>query len=464
MISIKYRAEIETKTLEYEYTETVEDNDAEGQKEEVGKYPFIYINGVQIENQSIKELKLFNNTMFPTLEMTFSDPTSVLLMNEFPVDDTILSLYKRSTSDGLMDIKMDFKITNFTTINGVSGDQVSFKLKAILNVDDLYLFNYESYEDTTYNILDELSKDMKLGFASNISNTNDKMKWINPGDYRQNFIADIIKNSYIDDTTYLFGYIDFYYNFNYIDINKQLNEDISQQMAINSNERMNGTENEYPNEPLPLILTNNKDAISTTMYISKYTINQDSTEINIDTGYRYRYSAYNKTDDQYRRYMLDSISDSGKGIVLKGNPFTTDGILYEESIGDEWMGKLDTYNVHENYLHSELQNKNNLKFLQKLKMTVKMGKPNYSLYRFQKLLVELYNFGKLEDSDEPHPELTPGSQDENKTKIINYLSGEWIITAINYTFTSKDSTIQELTLVKRELTEVYDFPRREDKK
>ena len=462
MIEIKYRAELTTLEFEYDYADNVGDEDADFQKDEIGKYPLIYINGVQVENSNISELTIHNNQMYPSLDMTFTDPTSHLMLDKYPVDDTIVSLYKKATSDGLMDIKMDFKIIKFSVINGVSGDKITLKINAIINIDKLYLFNFESYEDTSYNVLDTLASEMELGFASNIAGTSDDMKWINPGDYRLNFIDNIIKNSYIDDTTYLYGYIDFYYNFNYVDINKQLNSDISTQVTINDTEKIG---DDLKNDPIPLILSNHKDKKETTLYIDKYTINQDSTKINIDTGYRYRYSGYDKTEDKYSRYYIDSISEAGNnGIVLKGNPFTEDGILYEESIRDRWMGKLDTYNVHENYLHTELQNQNNLKFLQKLKMTIKMGKPNNALYRFQKVLVEIYNMGKMNTEEEQNAEPPKlGKEGGDDAKINNYLSGEWLITAINVTFTKKESNVQEITLVKRELTEEYTFPRREKK-
>ena len=465
MISIKYRAEIETLPLEYKYTETVDDKDAEGQTDAVGKDILLYINGVQIENQNIKLLKINNDTMFPTIEIEFTDPTSHLLMDKYPVDNTILSIYKKSTNEGIMDIKMDFKIINFKTNNGVSGNQISISLKGILNVDDLYLFNFESYEGSTYEVFDILSKKMKLGYASNIENTNDKMVWINPGGYRQSFIKDIIKKSYIDDTTFLFGYIDFYYNFNYVDINKQLNMDISEQNNIeDSSSAVKDVEEQKPS---PLILTNNEDKSSTNLYISKYTIKNDSTEINIDNGYRYKMTSYNKIEDKVNRYFLESISEGSdnNSITLKGNPFLEKDLLYEESINGKWMGKLDTYNVHENFLHTDIQNENNLKFLQKLKLSIKMGKPNYSLYRFQKILVELYNFGQIENEEEQNgKQPNPGEQGQYDSKIINRLSGEWLITAINFTFTRDEGNIQEITLVKRELTEEYNFPRREKKK
>ena len=329
MIEVKYRATLETTPLEYNYSGDVGDQAAEEQKEQVGKYPLIYIDGTQIENQNIKYLKLFNNKMFPTIEMEFSDPTSHLMMDHYPVDNTIVSLYKRSTSSGLMDIKMDFKITKFKMNNGVSGGQVSLKLTGVLNIDKLYLFNFESYEDSTYNIIDKLSKDMELGLVSNISSTNDAMKWINPGDYRKNFITELIQNSYIDDTTFLFGYIDFYYNFNYIDINKQLSSNISEQNNIDDNERIG---DELPNDPVALILSNNEDIVKTNMYISKYTIDNDSTLINLD-GYRYRYTDYDKSEDKVNSYFIESMSSSdNNSIVLMGNPFTKNNLLYDESI------------------------------------------------------------------------------------------------------------------------------------
>ena len=49
---------------------------------------------------------------------------------------------------------------------------------------------------------------------------------------------------------------------------------------------------------------------------------------------------------------------------------------------------------------------------------------------------------------------------QHDDKIIHKLSGEWLITSINMVFSKDDGVIQELTLVKRELTKEYTFPRR----
>jgi len=461
MINIKYRATIETKEITYDYSKDIANNAEEVKADNIGKFPMMYINGIQIDSKHIQKMIISNNKFLPNIYIEFVDTSQQLIMDKFPVDESIVSIFKKSTSSGVMDLKMDFKILNFKIINGVSGTSVTFKLYGILNADPLYLFHFEAYKDTTYNVLDKLSNDMKFGFVSNISNTNDEQSWINPGDFRLNFLKDIVSHSYIDDTTFLFGYIDFYYNFNYVDINKQLKSDISEQMNVGTQKELN---KDCDDNVTPLILTNIDDANSTNMFIDKYTVFQDSTEINIENGYRYRYSGYDKTEDHFKRYFLDSITDSDTGIVLKGNPYTTDGILYEESISEKWMGKFDTYNVHTNFLQSELYNENNLNFLQKLKIVIKLKKPNFTLYRFQKLLLELYNlkkFDTLEESNKQKDDIS--SIDYYDSKIIHALSGEWLITAINYKF-ENGANEQEITLVKRELTETYNFPRRKKNK
>jgi len=321
--------------------------------------------------------------------------------------------------------------------------------------------NFESFKGDSYKVLKKLSLEMGLGFASNINTTNDDMVWVNNANYRIEFMKDIVERSYIDDDTFLFGYLDYYYNFNFVDIEKQLKDDISEQMNMLDRQQVSKDEKE---NITPLILSNNPDQSSSNTKIDKYTLVNTSTKINLEYGYRHVATYYNKIDDEIKRYALDSITDDNdNSIVLKGLPGENNG-LFDNMKNGTWMGKLDTDNVHENYLHTIVQNKLNLKFLQKLKMKVKMNKVNYGLYRFQKVAVELYNMGKTPNNDTSgqEPAKTPvDAAKQHDDMIINKLSGEWLITSINITYSKKDGNSQELTLVKRELTEEYKFPRRQ---
>jgi hypothetical protein len=480
MIEIIERATIETKGFNqnfgnnedlqkiYKENGTIlpEKNDAEINrgKDDLSKYPVVWIDGVQIESTNIITLQLFNNSFLPSLRLEFTDPSQKLIDENFPVDNSIISIFKNSNIKELMGMKMDFKITDLTIVNDVGKlkkKSFTYSVDAVMDIDDFYLGNFESYKGTSYDIIKKLMLEMKLGFATNTTNSKDEMIWINNANYRIEFIRDIIDRSYIDDDTFLFGYIDFYYNFNYIDVEKQIKEDISSQMNLMEEETIS---KDSQNSEVPLILTNNPDQENTNMYIQKYTIMNSSTNINLLYGYRHRVTYYNKIDDNIERYYIDAISDddNNSAIILKGNP-RDNNLLYNDMNNNSFLGKMDTDNVHKNFLHSEIQNKNNLKFLQKLKMTVRLSKVNYGLYRFQKVLVELYDMGRLnktEKSAYTGTEIEEGGVSQHDDKILNKLSGEWLITSINITFSRENGIAQELTLAKRELTKEYTFPRR----
>jgi hypothetical protein len=59
------------------------------------------------------------------------------------------------------------------------------------------------------------------------------MNWVNNGKVSKDFFLDVINHSYISDNSYVLGYIDFYYCFNYVDIEKKT-RDISQDVGLNS--------------------------------------------------------------------------------------------------------------------------------------------------------------------------------------------------------------------------------------
>lgn len=462
MIDVLDRPAIELVEIEIDYNETAEGKDLDYNVEQIGKYPYVYFDGAIIESKDIEYLKIYNDKIIPRIDMMFADPSGMIVDENYPLDDSIVSIFINSTDENLMPIRMDFKIIEFYTIKGRENDNtLKFRLNAILNVDNLYLLNFESYEGTSFDVLRTISKNMSLGYASNIQSTNDSMVWINNSDYNYAFMNNIVSHSYISDETFLFGYVDFYYNFNYVDVETALTEDISDQEQVTDR---NKVIKDGESLVTPLILTNHPDRNTTNLYISHYTIDNKSTKINLDYGYNHIVSIYNKSEDKYNGFKLDTISDVGSdsnNIILKGK---TEGGLYDTHVKGTWMGKLDLDNVHENYLYAEIQNKNNLMFLQKLKMVIRLKKPNFNLFRFQKILVELYNLGEMEDSETETKNIDSPEDvgdDTYDDKIINKLSGEWLITAINYSFDKNEGNVQDITLIKRELTEKYEFKRKQ---
>lgn len=420
-------------------------------KEDITKYPIVFLDGVQLEATEVKFLKIYNDTFLPRIKLSFVDVTNKILDENYPLDNSIISFFKDSNDEELLPIRMEFKITNFTIIKGKSRESgFSCQIDGILNIDDFYVQNFESYKGNSSDVLLELSKNMGLGYATNIkSSTNDEMIWINPANYRIEFMKNIIERSYLDDNTFLFGYVDFYYNFTYVDIEQQINDDISNQMCNIIDKRLTKDV-----DKVPLILSNHPDIESTNLYINKFTIDNSSFRTNLKCGYQHVITYYDKLKNDIQRYNIETITyDDENDIVLKDSD---ENLLYDRLITGTYTGKIDTDNVHENFNHTYIQNKINLEFLQKLKMKIKLRKPNYSLYRFQKVLVELYNLNKLTTEN------NMGDGKMYDDRIINTLSGEWLITGINVNYKLNGGNEQEITLVKRELTLKYDFPRRKN--
>jgi hypothetical protein len=261
--------------------------------------------------------------------------------------------------------------------------------------------------------------------------------------------------SYKDDSGFMWSFIDFYYNLNYIDAEIELKEDTSK----NTTTLVDSGQGE---KIVPLILTNHPDYNMTNMYINTYNLENASTEVNLNIGYKYNVRYYDMLSETVKTQMLESISDSGIDnnlIVMKGQPFDYKDI-YENAQNDNWYGKQDTDNVHENYIKSVVQNHNNLEFLQKIKMRISLKNLNFTIYRFQPIKVEIYEMSDvMRETDLSQTNVYNKETDLKKVdsnKINHRLSGDWLITGINYTFSQTNGIVQEVTLIKRELTAFYE--------
>jgi hypothetical protein len=113
-------------------------------------------------------------------------------------------------------------------------------------------------------------------------------------------------------------------------------------------------------------------------------------------------------------------------------------------------GKIDTDNVHKYFLYAYKNNERNLSFLEKLKMKISLSSPNYNLYRFQKVEVNLFKVNDIANQDDVKDDSKTGTSQEERT-LNQRLSGEWLIIAITYNYGEGDGFSQEITLVKREL-------------
>jgi hypothetical protein len=456
MIKVLERPSIVLQQLVFEYNDNVHDSKAKEYADIIGKYPYIQISNTVIQTDNSIKVILYNDQFLPKIEVQFKDPTYRIIDPLFPTDNTILSVFIRSSSEILMPVRMDFKIIEFTSDKNKDGDnqEIIYTIIGILNVNNLYVTPFYSQNGTSFNILQTIASQSKLGFASNINNTSDLMTWINPGDTNINFIQDTVKCSYRSDESFMISYIDFYYNLNYIDIETSMNENISDQQQVTAGDMFK----DNPENISDLYLTDHPDKMSSNQYINKYILNNSSTKVNLDIGYKTSVSYYDKNGNTYYKLLMDTISTPGKNgnnVILKGNVGEISELV-QTSIDNVSLGMFDSDNVHKNFLYAMQQNHKNLEYLQKIKMTLSLKIINFNLYRFQKIKIIFYKLHEL-NTDQNNALLN--QQTINNSRNIDYdekrinqrLSGEWLIISISYTFNKIGGFSQDITLVKREL-------------
>lgn len=400
----------------------------------LGFTPFFWYNGYQISARDIKSLDLWYEGIVPNASIVFADSIGFMKKEGFPLDDTKFEIFLNSGSKNLKSIHLKFKLTKFT-----ENKNNSYRVTGTIDLKDFYKIRFNSYRGTSFEALRQISRDLELGYNSNITNTNDSMTWLNHGKTFKDFVHDIINHSYISDTSYVLGYIDYYYCFNYVDIEKEWLRDISKDVGLNST-GVNYISNTQQQERVELLqLTNDKSNDSSPFYFSTYRLNNQSTRLSLSKGYYTTSKVYDSATKQFLVFDVDSqTSDGSKTIILKGAPGDNSDI--QDNFRTNYSGKMDTENVHKQYYYSETQNQVNLDNMVRISVDMELPNANFNLYKFMKIQINFVNDKTTITNDEV---------------ISSRMTGEWIIIDISYKW-SKGNLRQIVRAVRKELGKTPD--------
>ena len=247
----------------------------------LGYVPFVWYNTYQIEPNNIKFFTLYNDGILPKIKLLFMDPMNLMQDTGFPLDDTKIQIFINSRNKNIKSILMQFKITNFSL-----DDNSNYAIEGVADVSKLYVRQFIAYKNKTSNdALQDLCKYCGIGFNNNIDNTDDSMTWINPGNINIDFLEEVLSTSYKSDESYMTGYVDYYYSFNYVDIEKELNRNVDDQLGV----YVNGLEDilNLPNKDQvnKLYLTNDGSMANSPNYFNDFKVLNNSTEISLRKGY-----------------------------------------------------------------------------------------------------------------------------------------------------------------------------------
>jgi putative chitinase len=393
---------------------------------DIGKKPFIWLNDIQID--IVNRFQITSSGFLPTLSVTFEDSYGYFDNLRFPNDDGKIKVFLDSRSPLLRPIYCEFKITNFRKI----ADN-TYSLEGMLNINRMYVTKVESFSNSSsYEVFKEISRLSNIGFSTNVNGTEDEMTWINPGDRVMDFCKTVIQRSYRSDTSFMWGFIDFYYNLNFIDIEEQMNFDLSKQTGIltgDLNQIQEKLSLTKENDALKLYLTNDLNASSSPNFFESYKVFNTSTSKSIKQGYVNRIKYYDWKTKEILIFDIGT-NDNDNNLLLKAE----DQEFFNENIKHNWEGKIIDDNAHDNYHYSNIQNKINLNELQKIGVEIVLPNLNFNLYRMMKIYMLFINQGMKE--------INP---------VFNKkLSGEWLITEISFFLDGNDFK-QKVKLIRRDL-------------
>jgi len=450
MIEVVKYSNIKQRSIEFNFEEDQPDNALTDFATSFDVFPVVLVSksdqdfATTIAPSAIQNIKLFNNKFLPEIEILCIDENGTLMDDFFPLDnDIILSIFVKSTSEKTMPIRMDFRILEYDPLQAsIENTEKKFTLKGILDVEGLHYTIFESFSnETSYNVLKNIASKIGLGFATNMSNTDDSMTWINPANTYLEFIQNVTKRAYVSDETFVWSFIDFYYNLNFVDIETELSESPKELQSLNTNFTNDDKTEETTDDFVELYLTTSDNLAMTNKFIAKYNLSNQSFKTNLESGYQYSTRWFDRTDNTIEQILTqENQTDDPNLIQLRTNE-----PIVDYNWGDTFLGKIDEDNVHKKYHLALTLNEINISKLHKVTMTVTLQMINFEVKRFQKILIDFYDINMT----------------KNDVGVKEKLSGYWFVTGINYNFKRNGGATQEITLVRRDLnlkyTELHDI-------
>jgi len=424
-------------------------------------WPLVEINKYQFNENEIDSLYLDETGFMPRLRIGVTISDGIFISKFFPKDGDPISLFIRSKSDEFKPIRCDFEITSINAFPSKSetGDVQQFTIEGVLRIPGMYAEWCKTFKDkTSYDAIIAVCNELKIGFASNETATNDKQSWINPFDTYDKFLNDITVASYKDENSFFKSYFDHYYYLNFVNMNNQFSDELEIEDSL---EMLNFSEDFFAGKEIQkfdtkLLLCNHNSMRATGNYIKGYTLVNKAGQIVMDNGYR-RYAQYydaslstTKPKEKYQSYFIEPESTKG----------TKDKILLKGRIKEDFYSKHNKYkmigvqyglpdgNCHENFVHALVQNRQNNEEVEKMMLRVNLGKCNFNIYRGQRVPVVIMN---VNNESRQKQTLEPDQSTEDKVSQDKFLSGYYIVHGMTFYWSSDDGIfVQELMLARRE--------------
>lgn len=362
-------------------------------------YPYIMMNGKEIKNNLIGRFEIDCMGFMPKLFFTMSLVSTKVdfFKRVFPRAGDIVSVFLRSPNDNIKPIRNDYQVVTVDYVgSNYPGDMGEgfLRITGRLYIPTFYTQRSFSVEGTSYEALKKVAEELEIGFASNVDSTDDSMRWMTLGNY-ENFINNVTKHAWQNEESFFTSFIDFYYNLNFINVNKQFTYAPDGQPGVISDIdlRVPSENTTFEKEMKVFALTNNIETMSFNNFISSFNIVNNASLITYKEGVIKDFTMYD-----YSTKVV--VSDTVEPLSTPDAPQNITPLYINLSTGlqrkQEWLGMQYSSpigNVHKNYNFSKMLNTFNLMEIEKMMLEATLLNPNLFVHRGQRVPVILFNYG-----------------------------------------------------------------------
>lgn len=427
--------------------------DIQAHKDLGTNYPFIQINNYTFNQNEIDGFSIDYSGFIPTVSLRVGIKGKAFGSASMPKDGDLMSVFIRAKDDAFKPIRNDYRITSVSSSGADDqGMNAIFYISGELFIPHLYDEVNKSYKGTSYEVLKQIAKELKLGFASNDTQTNDEQLWINPrGDYK-NFIRDVASHSWKDEKSFYTVFIDIYYHLNFVNVNNQFSEgnELDLQILINLQATDSAGGQTAADRlkdgkgTIPKVITNFTELKGSPAYVHRYNVENLSNTISEKHGYKTFSQFFEQNSEKYWSIYVDPLNTEGAAgnkILLKGRttkPGSIKETFWKTQIRHRWEGiqySAPEGNAHAKYSYAKIWNERNLEELNKMRLHVDLERGNFNIYRGERLPVLLIAMADAQYQNVMSPpEITQNTSAYPMPILDKFYSGYYMVSSMSFSY------------------------------
>ena len=445
--------------------------DRTGYASQLGKKsPLVKIGNARIEPTDIISASMYYDELIPKIHVSIFDSSGTFTSVTFPKKNPLLTIYIAKSHSQLNELCQTFLITDIQSMP-MAQSITRYDFYGELYIPKLNGNFIKSYPNmTSQQALQQIARELEIGYASNEETFDDKMTWINPNLNYKAFIKMIADHSFKNKDTFFECFIDRYYKLCLVNVENQLkpfdsDKDIPTGYAATSTEYADlslgneASDSLSIDELVPIILTNGSNlSAGSDFTIVEYSMVSENGSILQRSGFRKRLQMYQHGESEaLKDWFVEPLSTtSPDGETVHQTPDLTD---YTEAGNDivKWMGT-DYGNSHLSYKYAKLVNHHNREETEKNLLRVKLDGINHNISRGARVAVDIYgdrlkkaNDDSLKDDfdfgDNQKDRENTGRDTASAQIKDDYLSGAYYVKSITYHYNAAAESRQKFSTV-----------------